>query len=32
MAEILAAKNGANLPSELSIAQAKHAIEAVAID
>jgi len=32
MAEILAAKNGANLPSELSIAQAKHAIDAVTID
>ena len=30
MAEILAAKNGASLPSEFSVAQAKHSIESVA--
>ncbi|BAQ81404.1 XdhC family protein [Pseudomonas sp. St29] len=31
MAEILAAKNGASLPGAFSIAQAKHAIESVAL-
>jgi len=30
MAEILAAKNGASLPSEFSVAQAKHSIESMA--